>query len=237
MLGLRNASASTAQWSECCHGDHGGAGEGGIRRSGEVGMKFVQVQIVGAEVHHVVRRTSRRCGRAIEIGWKQSADRGALLEADLGGRLSRQHGAAVVGAGVGADEGVPVEHVESFVVSVGPHAHLRIVIEVGVLERVAIKGSSSVGSCRDRDALQVRRGGDGELAEDPALRDFVVEDDRIAVIIGLASTAKAGPERIAGGWPSDFGASRLIEDGERSVDPLHVLRRSLRSRWCREERR
>ena len=118
-------------------------------------------------------------------------DRVSLLEADLRRRSSVEHGVAIVGASVGADEGIAVEHVEGFVVGVRPDTHLRIVIEVRVLERVAVVGAGGVRSCRHRNALQVGSGRNRELAEDPAVGQFVVKHDGIAVVVRLASAAES----------------------------------------------
>ena len=116
-----------------------------------------------------------------ELCWKQ------ICVADL----SIQHGGAVVGAGVGSNKGVAVKHVEGFVVSVGPDSHLGIVVKIVVLEGVAVIAAGSVRRFGNGNALQVRSCRDGKLAEDPALRKFVVKHNRIAIIVGLASTPEA----------------------------------------------
>ena len=138
--------------------------------------------------------------------------------------LAAQHGGAVVSTGIGADKVVAVEHVEGFVVGVGPDAHLGIVVEVGVLERVAIPGAGGVGRDRDGDALHVGAGGDGELAHHPAVGELVVGDDGIAVVVELAAAAEAGPQRIGRDRAGDERAVGLVKDGEVGVDPLHILR-------------
>ncbi len=117
-------------------------------------------------------------------------------------------------------------HVVRVVVGVRPDAELRIVGERGgaEAERVAVVGAGRVGRGGDGHALQIRRRRDGELREDPALRDSVVADDGIAVIVGLAAAAEARPERVGRNGPVHESAGRLIEDREVGVDPLHVLR-------------
>ena len=178
-------------------------------------MEFVQIQVVGAEVHQVIRRTRGRRGGAIQIRRQQAAYRRPLLEANLRGCGSGQHGGAVVGASIGPyKRGAAGKHVKGYVVSIGPHRHLRVVVEVAVLERIAIVGSSCVRGSRDRDALQVRRGGNGELAEDPALSQLVVDHDGVAVIVGLAAAAKSGPDSVSRSRSGNQSACGLVEDGE-----------------------
>src|ERR1700757_197880 len=108
-------------------------------------MELEEVQTVDSEIHHIVRRTGRRRRTAVEIGRKQPTHQGALLEADLSGRGASKHGGAIVGAGLGAYKGVAIKHVEGFVVCVGPNAHFRIVVEIVVLEAVAVESAGSVG--------------------------------------------------------------------------------------------
>src|SRR5581483_7491185 len=103
------------------------------------------------------------------------------------------------GARVGADEGVPVEHVEGFVIRVRPDAHLGVIVKVCVWERVAVVGASCVRGGGHSDALKVGSGRNRELAENPALGELVIEHDRIAIVVGLAASAKSGPQSIACG--------------------------------------
>src|SRR5205085_3459105 len=126
----------------------------------------------------------------IQIGGQQAPNRGTLLETYLGSRLTVEHGGAVIGAGVGPYETISTEHVERFVVGIGPHAHLRIIIEVGILERIAIEGAGRVRRGGNSHALQERRGGYGKLREDPPIGCLVIEDDGIAIVVGLATSAK-----------------------------------------------
>src|SRR5260370_25472411 len=133
-------------------------------------MKFKEVKIGGDEIEHVVGRICGGSGGDIESRGQQSANRGALLEADLRRRGSIEHGSAVVSASIRARKGRAAgEHVEGYVVRVGPDRHLGIVVEVRVLERVAVVSSRFVGSCRDRNALKVGSRRNRELTEDPAL--------------------------------------------------------------------
>ena len=76
---------------------------------------------------------------------------------------------------------------------------------------------------------------DGELGQDPAVRELVVLDDRVAVVVGLARAAKALPDVLpAAGSRSSERAARLVEDRKSDVDPLDVLGRADRAdriRW------
>src|SRR5437667_2173026 len=65
---------------------------------------------------------------------------------------------------------------------------------------------------------------DGELRHDPALGSLVVLHDGIAIVGGLAFVAAHVLKQcIARGWAIEDRTSRLVEDGERLVYPLHIL--------------
>src|SRR5215831_13781408 len=99
-------------------------------------MELEEVEVVGAEKHLEVGRARWRRGASIKIGRQQTADRRTLLEADLSCRLAGQHRCTVISAGIGAQESGAgrIKHVKGHIVRVGPYAHLRIIIEAGVLE-------------------------------------------------------------------------------------------------------
>src|SRR5262249_31689154 len=60
--------------------------------------------------------------------------------------------------------------------------------------------------------------------ENPAVGDFVIGNDGIAVITGFAVAAEALPERISRNRKiGQYIASGLVEDRKREIDPLHVL--------------
>src|SRR5260370_6004752 len=118
------------------------------------------------------------------------------METDLRRRLAIEHGVAVIGARVGAQKSRWAKHVERDVVSVRPHAQLGIIVEVGILERVAIVSAGGIGRSRNRNALQERRRAHHELRKYPAISQLVIGDDRIAIVVAFASAAKAFPESI-----------------------------------------
>ncbi len=62
---------------------------------------------------------------------------------------------------------------------------------------------------------------DRELAEDPAAGLVVIQHDRVAVVVGLAESAEAGPERIAGEGTVDQVAGD-VEDAPDGIDVLNV---------------
>jgi len=62
------------------------------------------------------------------------------------------------------------------------------------------------------------------LRNDPAVGRLVVDDNGIAVVVGLATAAKPGPQRL-GRNRTVYGSLRgLVENGQTAVDDLNVLR-------------
>ena len=223
---LRDAGAAGASLREGCRRQRGRPGQGRIGGRGPIRMELPVSELVGrgALGDDVVGRASRRRLRSVQIGCEQATEGCAEVEALLGGRLAGQHLCPVVGAGLAAAEGGAAgEHVESDVVRVRPHRQLRVVREVVVLEGVTVVGARRVGGLGDGHALQVGRGRDRELADQPAVRDGVVLGDRVAVVVGLAAAAEAAPKGVDGDRAEDRGA-RLVEDREVAVDDLyHVV--------------
>src|SRR5260370_22729186 len=76
--------------------------------------------------------------------------------------------------------------------------------------------------------MQEWRRGNRELREGPAIGKLVVENDRIAVVIGLGGYAEEQPECVAIGRSGDERYGRLVDHRKRSIDPLHVLRGAYR---------
>src|SRR2546421_10473286 len=102
---------------------------------------------------------------------------------------------------------------------------MRVVEEVRAeVEAVAVPAASRVARRRAGDALVRRARRSSELRDHPAVRDLVVEDDRVAVACGLADAAEAAPERRDPGRAVERGARRLAEDLEALVHDLDVLR-------------
>lgn len=142
------------------------------------------------------------------------------IEDDLPGRggISRDHLGAIHGAEESGHKRKAtrsiIKIVRHHIVGIGPDAVVRIVAEVAAVgsvavghgKRVADIGSRGVRAGRDRDALieNTGRRGRGELRNHPAIRQFVVEHDRIAGILGLARVpAKSRPESIDVGRARD----------------------------------
>ena len=63
------------------------------------------------------------------------------------------------------------------------------------MEAVAVVAAGRIAGGRDRDALVGRDARAGELADDPAVGDLVIEHHRVAGAAVLADAAKAAPQR------------------------------------------
>src|SRR5207248_5960100 len=93
------------------------------------------------------------------------------------------------------------ELVRGHVVTVRPDADLRVVVEHvrAEQERVQVVRAGRVAGRRDRDALAVllARGRlRDELRDEPPFRELVVDDDRVAVVVGRALAVGTGPELV-----------------------------------------
>jgi len=67
------------------------------------------------------------------------------------------------------------------------------------VELVEVVGAGGVARRRDREALGVLlrvRGLGDELREHPAVRELVVDDHRVSVVVRGALTASTGPELV-----------------------------------------
>ena len=111
-----------------------------------------------------------------------------------------------------------------------PDAELRIVVELGRVDGEVVRAPACgrVARVRDRDALVERRdvaADEGELGRDPAVRELIVEHDRVSV-------AQRGAMRRAREEPGvdrrgrDHLRPRLCPDREVLVDDLHVVVRA-----------
>ena len=89
---------------------------------------------------------------------------------------------------------------------------------------IAIVSAGGIRGRRDGDAL-VGWGRTGELADEPAVGDMVVEHDRVAAATG-ADAAEAGPDRVDGNWPKDRCTGCLVKDLIAFVHNLNVLSES-----------
>ena len=190
-------------------------------------MEAPQVQRIRPEIEDRVRCSGRWHRRSVKVAREKTTIGAAELEALLCRRGPDQHARAVVGADVGALERAR-EHVEGDVVGVRPDRELRVIVEqrAAVTERVAIIRTGRIGGRRDRDTLEIWRRGDRELGEDPTVRDLVVLDDRVAVVVRLAPATEPRPDRVACLREARQDRARcLVEDGQVHVHPLDVLRR------------
>ena len=135
---------------------------------------------------------------------------------------AHQHLVALEGEDVGGGAG-DAAAARGHVIPVRPHAELRVVVEDAAGDDVVVAEprAGRVAGLRHRDALVERRRG-GELAEHPPVRHVVVEDDRVAVVPGLAVPAEAGPQRVVGERAQE-ALSRPAVDREDQVHGLHVV--------------
>src|SRR5471030_1631184 len=102
---------------------------------------------------------------------------------------------------------------------------MRIVEKIGAeVKAIAIVGAGGIRGSRDGYALV---GWDspraGELADEPALGEMVIEHDRIAEGTGRADTAKGCPDRGDASWPVDRCPRCLVKDLIADVVIFNVL--------------
>ena len=107
-----------------------------------------------------------------------------------------------------------------------PDAELGIVVELRLVheELVCAPARGRIARIRDRDALVERplaRAVERELRDHPALRELVVEHDRVAVVV-RAAERPSRKDRVARGRGHDLSA-RLRVDRVVGVDPFHVV--------------
>src|SRR3982074_3385459 len=67
------------------------------------------------------------------------------------------------------------------------------------------------------------RPSDSELRNDPATREDVVRDNRVAVVVRRADAPQRLEERITSGGSVLEGTGGFVENREAGVVPLHVL--------------
>ncbi len=158
------------------------------------------------KAYQVIRRSCRRQGAAVEIGWQEARNRGRLLETDRICRRPREHGSAVKSTRFRTRKAVAGENVDGVVVRVGPDAEFWIIRKVcAEVILVAVVGTRGIGAGGDSNALCClgERGVVLQLAYQPAPRQLVIQHDGIPAIrerwrasSELAQTAEARPERV-----------------------------------------
>jgi hypothetical protein len=201
------------------------------RREVDVETPQVEVRLIVVVAQHETRLTGGRRRLAVQVARQETAMIG-IAEAHAGRRrLTCKHLRAIEGAGASRFKlhvGRHLKHVERHVVGVGPDAQLGIVVQQ-VAERVLVElvRSRRIGGLRDRDALRkgpALEAGERELRQHPAVRQLVVDRDRVAVVCQRAVAAEAREQQVAEDRPRQALAVGLAVDGEGGVDPLHVLR-------------
>src|SRR5207253_105088 len=134
-----------------------------------------------------------------------------------------------------ARTGAEREHVRRHVQAVRPDAELRIVIEVVAnLDRIEVPAAGQrVATLRRGETLVRRRedvaaniGQEGEVGDDPAVFERVIDDDRIAKVVRVAEVSEVAlaHERVEGEgrFLETVGFS---EDADRGVNRLNVVSR------------
>ncbi|PZR75012.1 MAG: hypothetical protein DLM73_06450 [Chthoniobacterales bacterium] len=125
---------------------------------------------------------------------------------------------------IGSTRGV--EYVHAHVIGVRPDTDVRVVKKVGAeVKAVTVVSAGGVGRGRDGDALIGDRPARnaGELADQPAVGQVIVEHDWIAMSAGFTDAAKAGPDRRDALGPQDGSPRVLVENLIAFVDDLNIL--------------
>src|SRR5215467_2492548 len=182
-------SAATSGSSKRCYRDSDRSGQcPGLIGEIQVG-KLPQLQIVSSKINKEPRRACRWRSSTINIRGQDAAKRCAQLETDLGGGGASQHGGAIKGAELGTGKGLAIiKDVVSNQVCVVPDTQLGIVNE---LDRAVVKGidvvcAGSIRSLRHGHALPVSlaaAAGHRKLGQDPAVCQFVILGDGVAVVM------------------------------------------------------
>ena len=231
--GLRDAGAGGLAGVGVRGDGDGGRGrerEGRVARRRPVDVERPEEELVraavpdGEEVVRSARRGHLRSGE-VQVGRQEAAVVDVRAEALLGRTgIPRDHLHPVEGADLGARPPAPVgEDVVHHVVAVRPDSAFPVIVEVAsVVVRVGVPGAQRVGRLRDGNALEVGRRADGELRQEPAVGEGVVENEGVAVVVRRA----APPEAREQGVPiqrAEELRSALVPDREHRVDPLDVV--------------
>jgi len=225
--GTERGKASRSRTANKSKGSVGGRDEIGVEKSDLVGAASRKRDIGIADAGRrencpvEVAGQERRLARPTRDPWRNKSSGHA-----------GEHFRAIKRKGLRTEKGGAsrVENVHGHVVAVGPDAEMGIVKKVGThVKAVAIVGAGGVGGRRDGDALIGDRGAARsarKLGDDPAVRDVIIEHDRVAKAAVLAGAAEAGPD---GGDPQrsqDRGPGCLIKDLITFVHHLDVLSQS-----------
>ncbi len=192
--------------------------------------------VEGAGIRHRGGEEGRRGAGAIEVAGHEAELAAADVESDEVGGLAGVHRVLVHHA----EEGALEEEVGSDLLEeVGGHgdrviddAVLWVVVETVAVEGelIAVPGGSGIAGLRHCDALRERAEvvGKGELARQPAVSGIVVEDDRVALVVGLAVAADSVPDRVRRERCLHNIAVLVVDRGQQ-VDHLHVVVRPHRA--------
>src|SRR5437660_9888977 len=159
-------------------------------------------------MNSVTRRSDERRGRtrwrqcrAVDVGGQTRIHTTAkgCSRTDEGGGQASQHVRAIKSERLGTEIRRPggIEYVHAHIISVGPDAQFGIVEKVGAeMKAVAVVCAGSISGGGNGDALvgHWAAGRAGELADDAAISQVIVEHNGNATAAGLADTSKASPD-------------------------------------------
>ena len=214
---------------------------------GPVRVELVRSGEVGVEAHRgpgvrrghlgkVVGCAGRR-RRAAQVAGQEAAA-GAVetqVEVHFLERAAGQQRGLVDAPQAYAEAGAhDLEHVGRHVVAIRPYAQFRIVAKevagenTGVdLHGVEVPATGHrVAGLGDCDTFVVRTGvliEPGEVRDDPAVDQRVVEHHRVAAVAGVARAAGRAGEKGVEGYRRDGSAGGLVVDADRRVDGLDVM--------------
>ena len=136
-------------------------------------------------------------------------------------RLPKQHFRTFENIGI-----VTATIIDPQVIPVLPDTQFWIIGLFYNIERVLVPGSGGVigrGNSHQHVVICMTK---GELPNNPAVGLFIIEDGRVAVIIG--GTGDAGKQGVQGGRACQKG-SGLVINGIGHIDHLHIMVRACRS--------
>ncbi len=188
--------------------------KGRVRGSGPVHVEFPNPQRgvrrhIGRGVYFskIIRRAGRRQREPVEVRREVSAKAnidGPEIKRNQLRWLPGEHFVALEGPHGRAyiSRACRVELMRAHVIPIGPQADVRIVLELGCAKEKIINVicARSVRGLRDGNTFVPRRGrtagraeGKGELTQQPAVRELVIDDNRIAVVVVFTCSGQSAP--------------------------------------------
>ena len=196
---------------ECSDGDIDGVSETGVIGIVPIGVELPHLQLIRRVSPIVIIHLNevigfaRGRGRAFEMRGQHAAQIAVgvvEIEVDHAGGIPTEHLVSFENRhALTGPIACPTELVECHVIAVGPDAEFGIVIHLPVTDQEGITPpfAGRIGRLGNGDALI--EGAKGvirqcELADHPSIRQMVIQNHGITVILSLASAAKALPEGV-----------------------------------------